>query len=137
MHSQRPEGWSRRKFLGGLTLAGTAGLLGLHPMPVAAEPPPETTMLRLTQTPAICLAPQYVAAELLRGEGFTEVQYVKTTGGAGLQGRWPLARSTSARHSPGPSSSRPMREIRSSCWRGSMSAASRCLGASMSAPSET
>ena len=77
------DGWTRRCFLGGLTLAGTARLLDLHPRPVAEEPPPETTTLRLTSTPAICLAPQYVAAELLQGERFTEVQYVKTTGGGG------------------------------------------------------
>jgi NitT/TauT family transport system substrate-binding protein len=70
------EGWSRREFLG-LTLAGTAGLLGLRPEPVAAEPP-ETTMLRLVQIPTrICEAPQYVAEDLLRSEGFTEVQYIK------------------------------------------------------------
>jgi NitT/TauT family transport system substrate-binding protein len=43
---------------------------------VAAEPPPETTRLRLAHTPAICLAPHYVAEELLQAEGFTDVQYV-------------------------------------------------------------
>jgi NitT/TauT family transport system substrate-binding protein len=74
---RRVEGWSRREFLG-LTLAGTAGLLGLKSDLLAAEPPPETTMLRLVQAPGyLCLAPQYVAEELLRDEGFTEVQYVK------------------------------------------------------------
>jgi NitT/TauT family transport system substrate-binding protein len=68
--------------LGGLTLAGTAGLLGLHPKPVAAEPPPETTQLRVLQFPtSLCQAPLYVTDELLRLEGFTEVQFVKTTGG--------------------------------------------------------
>ncbi len=77
------EGWRRREFLGGVTAAGLGGVLGLSSQRVAAEPPPETTTLRLTSTPAICLAPQYVAAELLRGEGFTAVQYVKTTGGGG------------------------------------------------------
>ena len=40
MRAQQAEGWTRRRFLGGLTLAGTAGLLGLRSMPVAAEPPP-------------------------------------------------------------------------------------------------
>ena len=49
--------FSRRRFLGGLTLAGTAGLLGLHARWVAAEPLPETTKIRLVQLPAICLAP--------------------------------------------------------------------------------
>ena len=83
MSAQHASQISRRRFLGRLTVAGAVGLLGLPSPQVAAEPPPETTTLRLTSTPAICLAPQYVAAELLRGEGFSEVQYVKTTGGGG------------------------------------------------------
>ena len=82
--SRHAVGWSRRKFLGGLTLAGTAGLVGLRPEPAAAEPPPETTRLRLVQGPSICQAPQYVAEEFLRGEGFTEVHYVEAGAGAGL-----------------------------------------------------
>jgi len=61
-------------------LTGTAALLGLRPGPVAAEPPPETTRLRLLQLPPACWAPQYVAEELLHGEGFTDVQYVKGKG---------------------------------------------------------
>ncbi len=83
MRDGRDPRWNRREFLNALSLAGTAGLLGLRPESAAAEPPLETTRLRLTQTPAACLAPQYVAEEFLRGEGFTDVQYVKTTGGAG------------------------------------------------------
>jgi NitT/TauT family transport system substrate-binding protein len=69
--------WSRRQFVGGLTLAGTAGLLGLRPEEAAAEPPPETPRLRLYKWPGICLAPQYVAEPLLRAEGFTDVQYME------------------------------------------------------------
>jgi NitT/TauT family transport system substrate-binding protein len=72
---------SRRNFLRGVTLVGTAGFLGVRPSPAAAEPPPETRRIRLIQIPAICLAAQYVAEELLRGEGFTDVQYVKTAVG--------------------------------------------------------
>ena len=45
--SDRRESWSRRRFVSGLTLAGTAGLAGVRPAPGAAEPPPETTRLRL------------------------------------------------------------------------------------------
>jgi NitT/TauT family transport system substrate-binding protein len=71
---------SRREFLGGVTLAGTAGFLGLQPRSAAAEPPPETTTLRLRQISGICVAPQYVAEELLHAEGFANVQYVKATG---------------------------------------------------------
>jgi NitT/TauT family transport system substrate-binding protein len=69
--------WSRRQFVGGLTLVGTAGLLGLRPEEAAAEPPPETARLRLYKWPGICLAPQYVAEPLLRAEGFTDVQYME------------------------------------------------------------
>src|SRR5262245_53902154 len=65
---------TRRDFLRRVTLAGTAGLVGLRPPLVAAEPPPETTRLRVHHS--LCLAPQYVAEDLLRDEGFTEVQYV-------------------------------------------------------------
>src|SRR5438067_8210832 len=69
--------WSRRKFVNRLTLAGTAGLVGLRPEPVAAEPPPETTRIRLVRSPAICISPLYLAEEFLRLEGFTEVEYVQ------------------------------------------------------------
>ena len=75
---------SRRQFLGRFTLLGAAGLLGLRSKPTAAEPPPETTRLRLVQIPSICQAPQYVAQELLRGEGFTDVQYIKKAGARGV-----------------------------------------------------
>jgi NitT/TauT family transport system substrate-binding protein len=76
MRTAQTDGWTRRRFLGGLTGAGTAGLLGLHPRPVAAEPPPETTTLRLARTTSICQAPQYVAEALFEAEGFTDVQFV-------------------------------------------------------------
>ena len=82
MHSQHARRFSRRRFLGGVTLAGMAGLLGVRPRPVAAEPPPEMTRLRLGRLPGICAAPYYVAEEFLSGEGFTEVQYVELPGGS-------------------------------------------------------
>ena len=73
-HARR---FSRRRFLAGV--AGTAGLFGLRPpRSIAAEPPPETTTLRLQQFPSGCQGPIHVAGELLRGEGFTDVQYVRT-----------------------------------------------------------
>ena len=83
MESQRGELWSRREFLGGLSVAGTAGLLGLQPVLAAAEPPPETTTIRLAQMRSICEAPQYVAEELRKGEGFADVQYVKPAASVG------------------------------------------------------
>jgi NitT/TauT family transport system substrate-binding protein len=77
MGTQHAGQFGRRRFLSGLTLVGTAGLLGLGPRQANAEPPPETTILRLDQRPSICVAPQYMAEELLRSEGFTEVRYSK------------------------------------------------------------
>ena len=73
---------SRRQLLQGLGAAGTVGLLGLLPERVGAEPPPETKRVRLTNRPSLCEAPNYVAEELLRGEGFTDIQYVKRDAGA-------------------------------------------------------
>jgi NitT/TauT family transport system substrate-binding protein len=77
MDNQYVMHWSRRQVLDGLTLAGAAGCLGVYPGPAAAEPPPETTKIRLHKMAGICVAPQYVAEEFLRLEGFTEVQYVE------------------------------------------------------------
>jgi NitT/TauT family transport system substrate-binding protein len=68
--------WSRRKFIEGLGLAGAWGWLGLHPVPAQAEAPPETGRIRIAKTGAICMAPHFVAEDLLRGEGFDEVAYV-------------------------------------------------------------
>ena len=72
---------SRREFLGGVALSGAAGLLGLTPRPASAEPPPETTTLRLIKNFGICTAPQYVAEDLLQGEGFNRVEYVEAQSG--------------------------------------------------------
>ena len=36
----------------------------------------KTTTLRLAKNDGICIAPQYIANELLRLEGFTDVQHV-------------------------------------------------------------
>jgi NitT/TauT family transport system substrate-binding protein len=73
--------WSRREFLSTAALAGTGTLLGWQSTSLAAEPPPETTKIRIIRSPAICFAPLYVAEEFLRAEGFTDVQYVKGVGG--------------------------------------------------------
>jgi NitT/TauT family transport system substrate-binding protein len=71
---------TRRDLLRRLALAGGVHLFS-RPVPVAAEPPPETRTVKLIRDPAICIAPLYMAEELLRDEGFTDVQYVQTTGG--------------------------------------------------------
>jgi NitT/TauT family transport system substrate-binding protein len=50
---------------------------------VAAEPPPETTVVRFPKfSTSICGAPLYLVEELLRAEGFTELRYVPTLTGA-------------------------------------------------------
>ena len=66
---------TRRRFLRTMALTATASA-ARRPNGAGAEPPPETTRLRLAQIAGICVAPQYVAQELLRVEGFTDVQYV-------------------------------------------------------------
>lgn len=75
---------SRRRFLAGAAaMAGAAGIIGL-PKPLHAEPPPETSTVRLGRVvPNICMAPQYAAEELLRAEGFADVLYVEAQPGAG------------------------------------------------------
>lgn len=75
----------RRAFLRASTVVGAAQLVGLRPQAARAEPPPETTTLRLDQRDSLCAAPQYIAQELLRGEGFTDVQYVRKDGAQGAQ----------------------------------------------------
>jgi NitT/TauT family transport system substrate-binding protein len=81
MHRQ-----SRRHFLQGmaglgLSAGGLALLVGCgggsFPLaPAVGEPPPETTRLTLSQSGSTCQAPRWVAEELLRGEGFTDLQYL-------------------------------------------------------------
>ena len=71
---------NRREFVRRLTLGGTAGLARLVQGEANAEVPLESPRLRLTQTPVLCVAPQYVASELLRAEGFVDLQYVKREG---------------------------------------------------------
>src|SRR5713226_6234199 len=73
-----PSMQSRRGFLATLSAAGAAGLLGTDSS-FAQEGPPETSTVRLARQPSICIAPQYVANELLRAEGFTDVQFVEGT----------------------------------------------------------
>ena len=67
---------SRRRFLAGLSLAGTAGVAFGAQRPLADEGPPETTTIRLAYYPNNCLAPLLVAEDLLRAEGFADIRYV-------------------------------------------------------------
>ena len=61
---------NRRNFLAGTAAVGAASLLGI-PCADAAELPPEISRIRIVHTPVVCFAPIYVAAEMLRLEGFT------------------------------------------------------------------
>src|SRR4051812_39475786 len=66
---------------GGLALlAGCGSSGGLPVAPAVGEPPPETRTLTLDHRPSICVAPQYVAEELLRSEGFTDIRYIPMQG---------------------------------------------------------
>ena len=69
---------TRRHFLAAAAGAVGAGALGRRPLRADAEPPPETTTLRIGHSPSLCAAPQFVAEDLLRGEGFTSITYVKS-----------------------------------------------------------
>ena len=70
---------TRRRFLTGLSMAAAASLV--RAPAAAGEDALETTTIRLSKIAGICIAPQYVAEELLRSEGFTDVRYVETVAG--------------------------------------------------------
>lgn len=73
---------SRRRFVQDLALAGAAGVLGYGRELLAAGPPPETKRLRIAlSTTGTCWAPQYVAEEMLRAEGFSDLRYVPGASG--------------------------------------------------------
>jgi len=72
---------TRRRFLTNLSVAGAAGLLRA-PRVLAAEGALETTTVRLPKDQSICVAPQDVAEDLLRAEGFTDIRYVSLPSGS-------------------------------------------------------
>jgi NitT/TauT family transport system substrate-binding protein len=71
---------NRRAFLAGFSSSAIGGLLGSSNAS-AQEAPPETTTVTLVKSPSLCIAPQYVAEDLLRAEGFTDVRYVVSDAG--------------------------------------------------------
>ena len=66
---------NRRRFLTSMSLAAAAGLTGFSRSVASAEPPPETTTIRLGGPGAACSGPLVLAAELLHEEGFSDVSY--------------------------------------------------------------
>lgn len=75
---------TRREFAAAGAMALGAGLAVPGMSPGAAEPPPETTRLRILldpQVPVLCWAPEYIALDFLAMEGITEVEKVPWTPG--------------------------------------------------------
>jgi NitT/TauT family transport system substrate-binding protein len=82
---------NRRTFLAGLSAAGGSGLFNTRPSSAAAgEPPPETATVRLGKWGAYCWASVFLAGELLRADGITDVHYVQ--GDTGVDNSQWLAR---------------------------------------------
>jgi NitT/TauT family transport system substrate-binding protein len=74
---------NRRRFLTTLSSAAAASLFGgSHAL--AEETRLETTRIRLYDWSGVCIAPQFVAEELLKAEGFTDVQYLRTESSGSL-----------------------------------------------------
>src|SRR4051794_14730372 len=81
---------SRRRFVqtaiglslsaAGLALVSGCGSTSLTSLPLRGGSALETTTLRVAHGTGICVAAQYVAEDLLRAEGFTNLQYVATPG---------------------------------------------------------
>ena len=72
----------RRRFLAALAATGAAGLIGPRSLN-AKDERLETTSVRLAKITGTCIAPQYLAEELLRLEGFTDVRYILSEAGLG------------------------------------------------------
>ncbi len=108
---------TRREFMSGLTLAGTAGLLGVGPETADAEPPPETTTLSVWRCPAVSAWPPVrrrrpfgrgIHRGAIRRDGRERGAKALASGQADLNG-----------HFAAPSSSNRRRRIRSSFSPGS------------------
>lgn len=76
MNSSPENEEGRRAFLLQTSVIGAGALLGL-PRGAVAEPRPETTRIRFVRSAAICTAPQYLAEDLLRLEGFDRIEYIE------------------------------------------------------------
>jgi NitT/TauT family transport system substrate-binding protein len=77
--------WTRREFLAKLGCAAAGALLGSTADAFAAEPLPETKRIRIPQISSTCRSPEWIAEELLRTEGFDDVQYIPVKGTQGVE----------------------------------------------------
>jgi NitT/TauT family transport system substrate-binding protein len=84
MQSIKIAALDRRSFLSRASTLSAAALFGFAPS-ARAEPPPEVRKLRLPRSSVICIAPQYLAEELLRQEGFTDIEYLEDLRGTGVE----------------------------------------------------
>jgi NitT/TauT family transport system substrate-binding protein len=75
-------GLARRAFLTRMSALTAASALGFA-RTARAEPPPETTRIRMVTAPTICTAPVLLAENMLRLEGFTDIKYVDTKNSIG------------------------------------------------------
>ena len=71
---------NRRHFLAGITAISAVGLAGGRNV-YAEDAPLDTTTVRFTHAPSTCNAPLYLAEELLRADGFTNLTYVDVDAG--------------------------------------------------------
>jgi NitT/TauT family transport system substrate-binding protein len=65
---------TRRRLLATLSSAAGLSLVGAT-SPITQQAPPETTTIRIAKIAGVCIAPQYIAEDLLRAEGFTDISY--------------------------------------------------------------
>ena len=72
----------RREFIRTTAVGAAVGSSMTRPWSILAEPPPETTTVRIVDVGAGCQAPQMVADDLLKADGFTAVEYVKIKAGS-------------------------------------------------------
>ena len=71
---------TRRQFLADVSIAGAAALVGIANAS-AEDAPLDTTTVRFSRAPGICIAPQFLAEELIRADEFTGFQYVAEQSG--------------------------------------------------------
>jgi NitT/TauT family transport system substrate-binding protein len=66
-----------------LHAAAGAGVITAMPVLAAGEPPPETRRIRIARFPfdLACVAPMWIAEELLRAEGFEAIEYLNRPAG--------------------------------------------------------